>query len=176
MFTSIEYLRNGTTKQQQAYNALTSLGIMNSLDAYDPVLCGTIPLAIDIVSSDLDIVMEVNDFSLFREEVTALYHHVDGFSIQKNIIHDYPTVLVHFQYDGFLFELFGQPRAVTEQNAYRHMIVEHYYLEKEPSLRQTIIKLKESGLKTEPAFAKVLNVVGNPYDELLQIGKRLNLY
>jgi len=41
------------------------------------------------------------------------------------------------------------------------------------SARKKIIKLKKSGLKTEPAFAKYFNLKGDPFDELLKLS-RLN--
>ena len=48
------------------------------------------------------------------------------------------------------------------------MIIEYKILELHGEVfRQEIIKLKSKGLKTEPAFAKLLGLVGNPYEELL---------
>lgn len=95
---------------------------------------------------------------------------------KEAIIHDTPTVVANFQYGGFEFELFGQPRAVEQQNAYLHMIVEHHLLMTIPHIKTEIIRLKEQGMKSEPAFAQVLGLVGNPYDELIILGTKLGLY
>ncbi|MNR65241.1 hypothetical protein D3C85_1882000 [compost metagenome] len=35
--------------------------------------------------------------------------------------------------------------------------------------KERIIQLKSEGLKTEPAFAKALNLLGNPYLKLLEL-------
>ena len=49
------------------------------------------------------------------------------------------------------------------------MIKEFEILEKEgDEFRRKIIELKELGLKTEPAFAKLLGLSGDPYVELLK--------
>lgn len=57
MFTSITYLQSGNDKQQKVYDVLNKLNIMQDLALYSPVLCGTIPIRIDTLQSDLDIVM-----------------------------------------------------------------------------------------------------------------------
>ncbi len=52
------------------------------------------------------------------------------------------------------------------------MITEHAILkEKGKNFKQEIIKLKASGLKTEPAFAKLLGIEGDPYEELLKLNQ-----
>jgi len=52
------------------------------------------------------------------------------------------------------------------------MIVEKKLLEiSGESARKQITKLKESGLKTEPAFAEYFNLKGNPFDELLKLSR-----
>ena len=49
---------------------------------------------------------------------------------------------MNFKFEGFDFELFAQPKPVRNQNAYRHMIVEHMLLMQHPHIREEIIRLK----------------------------------
>ncbi|MBP3039969.1 DUF4269 domain-containing protein [Bacillaceae bacterium Marseille-Q3522] len=58
------------------------LGIFSDLSRYTPVLCGTIPIELDVKGSDLDIIMEVLDFSMFKKEITSLYE--SHYSNRKN--------------------------------------------------------------------------------------------
>ena len=83
MFTSITYLQSGNDKQQQVYNVLNKLNIMEDLSLYSPVLCGTIPIRIDTPQSDLDIVMEVHHFNAFEQEMRSLYGSYEGFKIKR---------------------------------------------------------------------------------------------
>ena len=68
MFTSITYLQSGNDKQQKVYDVLNKLNIMEDLALYSPVLCGTIPIRIDTLQSDLDIVMEVHNFDVLSRK------------------------------------------------------------------------------------------------------------
>ncbi|MFC9449264.1 DUF4269 domain-containing protein [Bacillus cereus] len=176
MFTSITYLQSGNDKQQKIYDILNELNIMEDLVLYSPVLCGTIPIRIDTPQSDLDIVMEVYNFNVFEQEMRSLYGSYEGFKIKKTKIKDTESVKVNFKFEGFEFELFAQPKPVRNQNAYRHMIVERMLLMQHPHIREEVIQLKESGLKTEPAFAQVLNINGDPYEELILLGQEMRLW
>lgn len=169
LFTTIEYLQHGSIKQQAAYVAITNLGIMERLLDYRPVLCGTIPIGIDIDGSDLDLIMEVHDADAFQATVCRLYGHMQAFETAKLEARGVPTVTANFRYGGFAFELFGQPIPPKAQNAYRHMIIEHELLTAHPELRETILELKRQGIKTEPAFARVLGLKGDPYEALLNV-------
>nr|MBU5235094.1 DUF4269 domain-containing protein [Vibrio cholerae] len=84
-----------------------------------------------------------------------LYGSYEEFKIKKKKIKNTESIKVNFEFEGFKFELFAQPKPVRNQNAYRHMIVEHMLLMQHPHIREEIIRLKENGLKTEPAFAQV---------------------
>ncbi|HDR4424105.1 TPA: DUF4269 domain-containing protein [Bacillus cereus] len=176
MFTSITYLQSGNEKQQKVYDVLNTLNIMEDLALYSPVLCGTIPIRIDTLQSDLDIVMEVHNFDVFEQEMRSLYGSYEGFKIKKKKIKNTESIKVNFKFEGFDFELFAQPKPVRNQNAYRHMIVEHMLLMQYPYIREEILHLKENGLKTEPAFAQVLNIDGDPYEELILLGQEMRLW
>ncbi len=176
MFTSITYLQSGNDKQQKVYEVMNKLNIMADLALYSPVLCGTIPIRIDTLHSDLDIVMEVHDYDVFEQEIRSLYGSYEGFEMKKKNIRNILTIKATFQFEGFEFELFGQPRPVRNQNAYKHMIVEHMLLIQHPHIRKKIIQLKEQGIKTEPAFAQVLKIDGDPYEELILLGQEMRLW
>lgn len=176
MFTSITYLQSGNDKQQKVYEVMNKLNIMADLALYSPVLCGTIPIRIDTFHSDLDIVMEVHDYDVFEQEIRSLYGSYEGFEMKKKNIRNILTIKATFQFEGFEFELFGQPRPVRNQNAYKHMIVEHMLLIQHPHIRKKIIQLKEQGIKTEPAFAQVLKIDGDPYEELILLGQEMRLW
>ncbi|WP_379132412.1 DUF4269 domain-containing protein [Paenibacillus sp. sgz500958] len=176
MFRDITYLKSGSNKQRLAYQAIMDTEIWNRLSSYTPVLCGTIPIGIDTAASDLDIIMEVSDFPRFEDEVVSLYGKYAGFRIKEKSIRGMPVIKANFTSGGFHFELFGQPQAVHRQHAYRHMLVEHHLLLKHPSIKASVLSLKENGIKTEPAFAQVMGLTGDPYEELLALGIQLGLY
>ncbi|WP_313894439.1 DUF4269 domain-containing protein [Psychrobacillus sp.] len=172
MFETIDYLQFGNENQQRAYSAIKNLGIMRSLSEYYPTLCGTLPIGIDIVHSDLDIIMHVEEFSLFEHKVKALFGNEQNFTFKKTSIRNTPVVKANFIFEGFEFELFGQAQRVKEQYAYLHMIVEDSILKHHPNFKEEVIKLKEQGIKTEPAFCALLGLEGDPYEALLEYGKQ----
>ena len=172
----ISYLACGNARQRRAFRALNALGILNILRAYSPALTGTIPLDIDIAQSDLDIICEVgraSDLAAFERVVEDAFSARDSFQIERITVKGVATVFARFTFDGFPIEIFAQPRPVTEQNAYRHMVVEARLLEiGGEDARRAIRQLKSAGLKTEPAFARYFKIEGDPYEALLQLSSR----
>lgn len=170
----ITYLKLGNERQKNTYSALNKLKIFKILREYDPTLVGTIPIEIDILESDLDIICEVYDLEEFEGLVIKSFNKYDNFRIGRQTVKGLLTSLSYFGYSNFLIEIFGQPKPVIEQNGYRHMIVEKKLLEiSGESARKQMVKLKKLGLKTEPAFAECFNLKGDPFDELLKLS-RLN--
>lgn len=167
-FLNISYLQSGNEKQQQAYQVLTAHQILEKLVAFTPILSGTIPINIDIENSDLDIICYVQDKAAFTKILIGFFQNEKGFMITENPT--FQSIKANFFIAGFEFEIFGQPIPTIQQNAYRHMLIEHQILlEKGEAFRQEIIRLKKQGIKTEPAFAKLLGISGNPYEELLKL-------
>jgi len=159
-----------TERQLQADKILQTLGVFDKLREYSPVLVGTIPLGVDVPNSDLDIICEVHDLSHFEHQVIIEFGQHEGFRIRQTAIGGVPSVISNFTYGGFLIEIFGQPRPVVEQEAYCHMQVEsRLLLIGGDEARQTIRRLKQSGLKTEPAFAQYFLIEGDPYQRLLEL-------
>ncbi|MGG0888582.1 DUF4269 domain-containing protein [Cytobacillus horneckiae] len=171
MFETIDYLQLGNEKQQRAYAAIEKLKIMSDLADYSPILCGTLPIGVDIEISDLDIIMNVHDLMRFENKISALYGEHEQFKLKRLSIRSISVVKANFHFGGFEFELFGQPVPVEEQYAFQHMVIEKSIMDQCPDVKGKIIELKKQGMKTEPAFCKILELEGDPYEELLKYGK-----
>ena len=169
-FKEINYLKQGNSKQKKAFETLSEHAILKRLAEYSPILVGTIPINIDIENSDLDIICCFQDKDSFKKNVIECFGKYKDFQIWENANFNPVAVVASFMTNDFEIEIFGQNRISTQQNAYRHMLIEHkLLLEKGESFRKEIIELKKSGLKTEPAFTKALGLKGeNPYTELFQ--------
>lgn len=168
-FTTIEYLKTGNTKQIRAYEVLTQNKILSELAEFDPVLVGTIPICIDIEDSDLDIVCYWKDKTHFIEKLTAVFGRETEFTIRETMINHQESVIANFKKAAFEIEIFGQNIPVQNQNGYRHMIIEYKILQlKGEKFRLEIIRLKQKGYKTEPAFGLLLGLKDDPYLELLE--------
>jgi hypothetical protein len=170
-FETLEYLKEGNEKQRQAHKVLTSHSVFENLNGFDPLLIGTIPLNIDIEKSDLDIVCSWKSKNLFIETLIENFSHYRGFLLTEKKTASHETIIATFQIDPFEIEIFGQNRPTKEQEGYQHMIIEHKILSSnDETFRQNVILLKKAGLTTEQAFAKQLNLAGDPYLELLRFG------
>lgn len=167
-WTNLTYLLQGTPRQKAAYSVLEA--IFPKLSAFDPVLTGTIPLDIDVPDSDLDIVCYAPDLEAFKRVLIENFGHFHDFILTQYTIDELPTIIVRFKRENFALEIFGQSRPVTQQKAFQHMIVEAKLLQYGgEEIRQKIRQLKQTGTKTEPAFAIALNLTGDPYQTLLEL-------
>jgi hypothetical protein len=161
-FFDLTYLSNGSAIQQHGCRAIVSSGILNLLKEYTPVVVGTLPLDLFTDKSDIDIICHVDDADKFCSH----FHH----SVKAKL-NGVDSVIVKFEFDGFDFEVVGQPLPVTEQVAYKHMVVEWNILSSnDDEFREQIISLKKSGMKTELAFAQMLGLEGDPYAAVLNYG------
>ncbi|TDW46596.1 uncharacterized protein DUF4269 [Flavobacterium sp. 270] len=168
-FTNIDYLQNGNQKQIRAFKVLTQNQVLAKISSFNPILVGTIPINIDIENSDLDIVCYWENKNNFIERIQFLFGNESFFTIRETIIDNVESVISSFKIEDFEIEIFGQNIPSKNQNGYKHMIIEHKILQlKGENFRLEIIKLKQNGLKTEPAFAFLLGLKGNPYSELLE--------
>jgi Domain of unknown function (DUF4269) len=169
-FDTIDYLKTGNAKQQLAYQALKKHQVLAHLQPFDPILAGTIPIDIDIENSDLDIICYCQNLDAFEEVLQEKFGSASGFKIGRIEIQDAEAVVANFQLDAFEIEIFGQNIPTRQQNAYRHMLIEYKLLrEHGEQFRQKVIDLKRQGHKTEPAFALLLGLAGDPYKALLDI-------
>ncbi|KQS93174.1 DUF4269 domain-containing protein [Chryseobacterium sp. Leaf394] len=169
-FAKLDYLKVGNKKQKRAFQILYQYEIFEKLQEYSPVLAGTIPIAIDIEESDLDIICEVKDQLEFKSFLNQTFSEFD-LNIETLVINETKSVVCNLIIEEFPIEIFGQNRPATQQNAYLHMLAEHKILtEKGEEFKQKIIDLKKKGIKTEPAFGMLLNLK-NPYEDLLNFLK-----
>ncbi len=166
-FEDISYLLKGNDKQRRAYETLKKYRVLDLLQKFDPILTGTIPINMDIETSDLDISCCYSDKNEFIDAVKHSFSHEKQFVLRESS--EFNSVMCNFWLDDFELEVFGQSIPTKQQHAYRHMLIEHQLLEERgEAFRQEIMALKKQGYKTEPAFGIALGLKGNPYEELLK--------
>jgi predicted metalloenzyme YecM len=149
---------------------LESTNLMAKMAAWRPLFSGSIPLEIDLPGSDLDILLEATD--LERDSVAikkALGRSIDLTWKPAVSSHGGRALIARIKNAPRTIELFLSETPVLRQNSHRHLLSEYLYLlAKGESLRTEVRKLKQSGLRTEPAFAAALDITGDPYQELLK--------
>lgn len=164
-FFTPDYLTQGNKRQRESYCVITQLQIFELLKNYTPFLAGTIPINIDVPDSDLDILCCACNFTELDNVVTANFSALHAF--KSEICDNY--YIANFEYDNYKIEIYAETTPVQLQRAYRHMIIEHRIIEAlGENFRQAIVNLKLNGMKTEPAFGKLLGL-NNPYNDLLDL-------
>ncbi|MGI9199459.1 MAG: DUF4269 domain-containing protein [Woeseiaceae bacterium] len=148
---------------------LDQLDILRALAEFEPTVIGTPPLGIDIESSDIDIACTAKDLNRFKSDVTKRFGHESVFCTEDLQRFTDPAVRIAFWTSNWEIELFCQAIPIREQWGVRHFLIEKRLLELRPSLRDKVIDLKRSGLKTEPAFAALLKLEGDPYEAMLKL-------
>lgn len=145
-------------------------GILESLAPYKPQLIGTIPLGIDRPDSDIDIACETQNLADFEKYVSTYLHSYDDFSCKYKVIRGQETVLCRFCCEKFEWEIFAQNVPVEKQYGVRHFNIEKRLLAlKGDYFKNKIKRLREGGMKTEPAFAALLSLKGDPYEALIAL-------
>jgi len=168
MFNNLSYLKKGTVIQRRTYSLLKEYQVFEKLVLFNPILIGTIPIDISTPSSDLDIACEVYDLNKFEQILKKSFGNHKDYRFKLKTIHGKDVGIANFKIADQAIEIYGESCSVFEQNGYRHMIVEHQILNHYGSdFKRKILELKSSGWKTEPAFAELLNLDGDPYTSLL---------
>jgi hypothetical protein len=165
-------LQAGSPRQQRAYATLVATGLWPLLRAYGPVLAGTVPLGVDTATSDLDVLCEVPAAAqvAFGELLRARFGAQPGFRLAQRTIGGHTTIVVGFRYAEEELEVFGQDLPTAQQHGWRHLLVEQAVLAAGGApWRAAVRALKQQGLKTEPAFAQLLGLPGDPYAALLAL-------
>jgi len=167
----IERLKEGTPAQQAAWRVLTELGILDLLSPFDARLAGTIPIDVDIPGSDLDVICQADDLNALARVLATHYGHHTGFQMKRKVRYGHPVLVCEFAYNQLPIQVYGSPTPVAQQRAWVHMVAEAYLLSQSgPEAKAAVRALKSSGMKTEPAFAHVFGLQGEPYEVLYELG------
>jgi hypothetical protein len=149
--------------------ALERVELLSVLAEFDPRIAGTPPLRLDLADSDIDVLCHAADPMQFTQAIGTAFGKYPGFGAWQWISGERPVV-AEFRAEGWTFELFGSSQPVQEQVAWRHFCIEQRLLSLGGNrLRTLVMDQRRAGLKTEPAFAAVLNLSGNPYQALLNL-------
>ncbi|WP_017689308.1 DUF4269 domain-containing protein [Paenibacillus sp. PAMC 26794] len=177
MITTAEvmaHLASGNARQQNAYHVLQSSGLLDILADYHPFPAGTVPIDIDIPGSDLDLLCYAADLDAFEAEMYGQIGAVGEFQCVRggDLPDQRPYVTCNLPVGHWPVEIFAQSVPVNRQNAYLHMIVEWRLLQLWGDAgHREIRRLKQAGWKTEPAFASVLGLQGDPYVDMLHLAE-----
>ena len=86
------------------FKLLNSIHIFDIIEKYNRILLGTIPIGIDIDSSDLDIICEVYKLEEFEILLKEKFSHFNNFKINKV---SYEILTVNFLIDDFELEIYS---------------------------------------------------------------------
>lgn len=149
--------------------ALERSEVLSVLAAFDPRVAGTFPLGIDVPGSDIDVLCHVLDAQAFARAAWEGFGAVPDFRMHQ-WANGERAVVATFTMHGIPFGVFGSPVPVDAQVGWRHFEVERRLLaEGGAPFRDAIMAARRAGMKTEPAFAHVLGLAGDPYAALLDM-------
>lgn len=149
--------------------ALAASEVLGRLRRFDARLVGTLPLDLAVPGSDIDIVCHAPDALAFSAALWSGFRAGRDFSLHQ-WRGGMRAVVARFRLLGWPFEIFGAPVPVEAQAGWRHFEVERRLLALGGApFRAEVRAARRLGLKTEPAFAAVLGLCGDPYAALLDL-------
>jgi hypothetical protein len=155
--------------------ALQRLDLLAALARFDPHVAGTPPLGLEMPGSDIDVLCHVVDADAFTRTVWDFASNHEQFAIHQ-WTRDARPVVASFKAHGWPIEIFGASRPVVQQAGWRHFTVERRLLALGgDAFRTAVMGRRRGGLKTEPAFAAVLGLAGDPYSALLDVEARSDI-
>lgn len=162
-FKDISYLQRGNARQRSAYDVITKYQILEKLKSYRPLVVGTIPINIDVERSDLDIILQTENFESLEKLLIRLFATHTKFAIRRTD----KNLVCNFEIDNLPLEIYASTTETEKQTGYLHMVKEHQIIKsKDEKFIEKIRDLKRRGRKTEPAFCELLGISGNPYVEI----------
>lgn len=155
---------------RQVRTRLDRARVFEQLAAFDPRWVGSIPLDIHGPGADADIACSAGpDLAVFGQALAMAFAD-HGVIVTDNMHAGEASVIARFTLHGLPVEIFGRKRPVETHESYVHWLAEDRLLRLAgEALRKDVRAAKAEGLKTEPAFAKVLNLGGDPHSELLKL-------
>lgn len=161
------------------FDAIKESNVLTKMQLFNPLVCGTFPLGINNDNSDVDICLTYSNENHFTTELLKNFSHCEDFKLQDTTVASGRALIATFKVKQIQFELFGQSLMSEKQNSYQHFQAEEKILKYSnyiPNVDKGIFKEKllaarALGFKTEPAFAKVLNLKTDAFEEVLQLNK-----
>lgn len=155
---------------QQAIKVLKESRVLKALQDYGPLIAGTFPLGLNVVGSDLDVMVSTSNLYVLADVLTEEFSRFENFELFKETIDGEPAVRAYFVIQNIPIEIIGQMKPSVRQSAYLHFLAEERILKLKPTLfLEQVQAARAQGLKTEPAFARALKISGDPYKELLRL-------
>lgn len=167
----ISYLAEGSPRQRRAFHALQDTAVFERLAANDGsvALVGSLPIDLALDDSDIDLVTSVEDLRLAAARDRELFGACEGFQSSRGVGAGGQFHLTRFRVSGEWFEIFTQATPIPRQNAVVHLLVEARILGLAgTAFRERVMRAREAGLKTEPAFGACLGLE-DPLRELLEL-------
>jgi hypothetical protein len=152
--------------------ALAECDVLGRLAPFDPRVAGTPPLGLDLPDSDIDVLCFAPDARAFTDAVWHNFSNAPAFTV-KQLMREPMPVVASFDVAGWRIEIYGEAAPVDQQRGWRHFAVERRLLALGGEhLAVAVLAQRRQGMKTEPAFAAVLGLRGDPYLALLDLGEQ----
>ena len=167
---SIHYLSQGSERQQALHRLLVEERLLERVAPLDVACVSSICLELDLPESDVDIICEDTPDGSFAELARKEFEEHDDFLLRQFRRSEEQITVASFRLRGFAIEFFATAKPIELQNAWKHLTAFSRLLRFGGEvLRERVVELKLKGLKTEPAFAEVLCIGGDPYEELFRL-------
>ena len=167
---SLEHIIN-IEKDSKVMTFLKKSELFSLFKEYNPCISGTRPLGIHLLNSDLDVLLSSDRPEEVIDKSYNCFGKLENYSQRMTEHQGLKSIVINFEFDGLPIELFCQNKSVYCQQANLHFLIEGRLLKVfGNSLKKKVLNLKENGIKTEPAFEKLLNLQV-PYKSLIELQK-----
>lgn len=152
-------------------DALERVGLLRLLAEFDPHLIGTLSLELGMATSDIDVAVFAADPNDVAETLWNARELLPMLSLRR-WTGDGRPLIGGFHALGWEFEVFAASCPVQEQVGWRHFDVERRLLAiGGDRMRRAVRRRRTAGAKTEPAFAGLLRLPGDPYAAMSELFK-----